>query len=331
MKWIGLLVLFVAHAALGGAAFVDFDLGLVFPQKLGGMSCDRVEKYSNEEMGYSVFYSMGEGISAEVSVFNLDRKEIGTGYKAEGVDVVFQALEVLLEKQEDDEDISKLKKRGSTVIPRKGDVQFANTVYQYSEPREDGGIAGAVTRILSCYVTAAHNNFIKVELVFDIGENTTARKVSEEMVRQMVVLIKAGHSEKELLLAACDAAIYNPADYGGKLAARHVLEKVQTMGDLAIYDAFFVWSELSQWQRPKNVELLEAAYYAGMLKVVIPQNLSEGGDCEAFIAMMEAYAAMRKHDDIKAIPQLEEWVKAPDKKALYKKLLVEFEYVLPGQ
>ena len=330
MKWIGLLVLFSAQAALGGAAFVDFDLGLIFPQKLGGMACDRVENYSNEEMGYSVFYSLGGGITAEVSVLDLGRRDIGTGYKADGVDVILQALEVQLERREKLKEIAKWKKRGSTVIPRNGDVQFANNVYQYAEPREDAGIAGTVTRILSVYVTAAHNHFIRVDLLFDIGDNTTARKITEALVPQMVTLIQAGHSEQELLLAGCDALVYNPSDYAGRLAARRILEKTQTMADLAIYDAFFVWSEQSEWERPKNFELLEAAYYAGMLKAVLPQNLSEGGDQEAFVAMLEAYAAMRKRDDIKAIPQLEEWVKAPDKKALYKKLLIEFEYVLPS-
>lgn len=312
-----------------GTAFVDFDLGVMFPQKLGGMTCDRVEKYSNQEMGYSVFYSLGDEISAEVSVFNLDRKEIGTGPKAEGIDVIFKALEVLNEKREDEGEIARFKKRGSTVMPRNGDVQFANNVYQYSEQRTVDGKLDPITRIQSVYVTAAHNNFFKVDLVFDIGKNTEARNISEGLVRQMVMLIKAGHSEQELLLAACDALIYNPSDYAGRLAARRVLEKTQTMHDLAIYDAFFVWSELSQWQKPKGAELLEAAYYAGMLKVVIPQNLPEGGDLEAFSAMLDAYKAMRTRDDIKAIEQFEEWIKAQDRKALYKKLLVEFEYVYP--
>lgn len=315
-------------AAWGDSAFVDFDSGLIFPQKLAGMTFERVEKYDSPELGYSVFYALDGGFSAEVSVFNLGREKIETGHKGDGIDVVFQGLEVLQERRKKNGEIAKLKKRGSTEIPRKGAIRFANRVYQYAEPRAVAGRTNAVTRIQSVYVTAAHNHFFKVEFLFDIGRNTEAREMAGQLVSTMIRIIQAGHSDEELLLAACDAVIGNPSGYAGRLAARHVLEKVQTMGELEIYDAFFVWSDLSRWQKPKNYELLEAAYYAGMIRAILPQKLDHGGGFEAFSAMVDAYKVMRSKDQIVPIEQLEKWAAAPDRQAAYQQQLIDFNYVL---
>ena len=119
--WIGVLAL---QGAVADTAHVDFDLGLIFPQKLGGMACEKVEKYSNEDLGYSLFYARGTEFQAEVSVLTMGRPEVAEGHEAAGVKMIFQSVEMLMKKEQDDGVIENLKKRGSLVVPKKSPLKF---------------------------------------------------------------------------------------------------------------------------------------------------------------------------------------------------------------
>ncbi|MDF7801775.1 hypothetical protein P4C99_20015 [Pontiellaceae bacterium B1224] len=328
MKWMGVVFgIWVAQAGLGNTAYVDFEHKLIFPQQLGGMACETVEKYDNEALGYSLFYSQGEALQLEVSVLNLGRAEVGNGPKADGVNVIFQGVEVMQARAEEEGAIEDLKKRGSLVVPPKSPLQFANTVYQYSEFRTVDGKAKSIPRMQSVYVTGSHNHFIKVQFRFDVAKGKEARVAAEQLVKQLVLLLIAQNSEDDLILAACDALLYNPGDYSGMAAAQRVFARAQSMGELDVYDAFFVWPQ--ETSKPENADLLVSAYFAGMLKVVIPGKLESGGAFEAFSSMLDAYSTMRTRDQITAIPRFDEWLKISDRKAIYQKLLVDFGYVAP--
>ncbi|MEI6891502.1 MAG: hypothetical protein V5783_04935 [Pontiella sp.] len=320
--WVGVLAL---HGAVADPAHVDFELGLIFPQQLGGMDCERVEKYNNEDLGYSLFYARGTAFQAEVSVLTMGRSEVANGYRADGVEMIIQGVEIFMTRAQEAGTIEKFKKRGSSVFPRKSPLQFDNQVFQYSEVREHNGVRNLVPYINSVYVSGAHNHFIKVQFRFEMVQGRDAQAMADRLIKQLVRLLIAQPSADDLILAACDAAVYNPADYSGKSAAQRVFDKSQTYGELNIYDAFFVWPQ--NYSKPKNADLLMAAYFAGMLKVVLPENLTHGGEFEAFASMVQAYENMRSRDQIAEIAEFEVWVKHPDKKRLYQKLLVDFGYV----
>jgi hypothetical protein len=321
MKWIVILLCMLGvQGVMADAAFVDFDLGLIYPQELGGMTCNRVEKYDNAGLGYTVFYKKGDNFSAEISVYTLGRESIASGHAPKETAVIFESVERNLELRQEGGAIAGLRKRGSVVVPKKGSIQFANTVFQYSTFEVAEGLTNSVPRILSTYGAGAHNNLVKVLFNFDVAESKQARPMADRLVNQLVQTIKAGHSEEELLMAACDALIYNPSDYAGRIAARQVFVKAQTMGELNVFTHLFVWPQ--DYRKPENADLLTAAYFAGMLKVVIPQKLEAGGELEGFIFMLKAYESMRARNDIESIPQLDEWMKADDKQALFDELLL---------
>ena len=321
MKWLA-VVLCVSgfQLALAESAFVDFDLGLIYPKEFGGMSFDHTEKYDNAALGYSLFYKKDGFFSAEVSVYNMDRETIDSGHKGSEISLLFEGVEAGLKKDEEDGVISGVRKRGATEIPNKGDIQFANAVFQYSEPRMVEGITQSVPRINSVYATAAHNHFFKVQFRFDVANGREATAMSRQLIEQLITTIKAGSSEEELLMAACDALINHPSDYAGRSAARQIWAKAQTMGDLNIYTHLFVWPD--GYNKPENADLLTMAYFAGMLKVVVPAGLESGGEREGFAAMLQAYSNMRTRGDIESISQLDNWVNHPDKMALFEELLL---------
>ncbi len=330
MKWMGVsLCLLGCAAAWADSAFVDFDRGLIHPAELGGMPCERVEKYNDPSLGYTVFYQRGDTFSAEVSVLTYGRDAIETGAKADGIEMVFEAVEMLQERAEESGIIGKVSKRGATVVPSKGDLRFASRVYQFNVPRVGELGTNSVPRIASVYVTGAKNAFVKIEFRFDVAEGRAARAMADQLVKQQISMLRAEPSPDELLLAACDAAVYNPADHGGRAAAQRVFARARSMGELNIYDALFVWPR--NYGKPENADLLVAAYFAGMLQVVLPAKAEAGGEYEAFAAMLTAYEAMRARDDIDSIPRLDEWLKAPDRAALYQSLLVEFGYAAAAE
>ncbi|WP_372794742.1 hypothetical protein, partial [Pontiella sp.] len=274
MRWTGVLAgLLAAQFAAADAAHVDFELGIVFPQELAGMPLDQVEKYNAAELGYSLFYSDGD-FSCEVSVFDLGRSDIPDGPSSDGLQTIIQSMELEMEKLDKQGDIDKFQKRGGPVVPKTSPLQFSNTVFKYSEPREVDGKRKMIPRYNSIYLTGSHGKFIKVQFKFDAAGNSRARGMADELVKQLVVGLVTERSEDDLLLAACDALIHNPAGYSGQMAAQRIYEKTMTMDELSIYDAFFVWPQ--DYSKPDNADLLTVAYFAGMLKVVIPQQLASG-------------------------------------------------------
>jgi hypothetical protein len=327
MKWIGVFLVVVGvQAAMGDVAFVDFELKRIFPREIAGMTCDTVEKY-NDAFGYTLFYSQGTALTLEVSVYDMGRTVVETGHQGAGVLEVLKYCETQLTKQQGHEEISKLKKRGSSVMPPKGKTQFSNLVFQYAVEQAVSGVVKPVSRIRSIYVTGAHNNFFVAELDWEVSKGKEAKAAVEALVRQMVQIIDKEPSDQELLLAACDATIGDPASYAGQVSARHVFSIAQTMGDLSVYEELFAWP--SGYRKPKNANLLMAAYFAGMLQVVVPQNLDSGGEQEAFDAMLRAYQTMRAKDQIKSITTFDEWLTVTDSDERYKKALIDCEYLAP--
>jgi hypothetical protein len=316
-----LLGVLSSHAESG---CVDFGLGLIFPKELGGIPYNRAEKYSTADMGYSIFYQQGH-FQAEISVYTFGRTTIPNGPAGDGIDLAFQSAESMLKKQEEAGIISGLRKRGSTIVPRKGPIRFANTVFQYAEPRAAEGRTNAVQRIQSVYATGAHNHFIKLDYRFDLSENKTARPMSEQMVKQLIQLIHAENDDTTLLMAACcDALVLDPAGYGGRTAAQRVLAAAKEHDGLNVYTHLFAWPD--GYRKPKTADLLVAAYFAGMLKTIVPQQLEEGGEYEGFLAMLQAYEAMRAKEQIEPLEKLDQWLETADKKTLFDQLNAEGLY-----
>ncbi len=312
----GLLALGFALTAGADPGFIDFEQNWIFPRELGGMKYRTVEKYEDASLGYSVFYrERRTSFEAEVSVCNLGYDPIPDGCKGEAIDAVLKGVGSELEWQQKNGKIKRLKKRGSAVVPKTGDLRFASVVYEY----EESGRA-ATPEILSTYLTGTHNRFIKIRFSFSKADGASAKEKETQMLAQITKMLTTPADEKELLLASCSIFLDDPASYGGRIAARYLMAKAQAMDDLNVYTSLFVWPT-GYYSKPKNANLLIAGYFAGMLQVVVPQDLPEGGEYEAFLAMLKTYDTLHKKEQIESIEKFDEWLKAPDKKALYEKLL----------
>ena len=319
-----------AWGARGGAAFVDPEAKWIFPNRIDAFSFVGAEKYREAISGYSLFYSNAVPASLEISVCTLDVAEIPDGWEGKAIDRAFQIEEATLALQERRNAIFSLKKPNASILPPKASVRFAVKRYAYSEFREgDGDKPTPVIRLLC--VTGRSGRFVR--LVFSYAEKDEAnlRAVLKATIARMAEIVSGPADDDSLVLAACEVQLRDPMSSGGKMAARIVLERAEKESDrLGFYPDLFAWPK-DRWRKPDNADLLVIAYTAGVLKTILPEGKSEGGEFEGFLAMLDAYGIMRAKDQIQAIPKLDEWRKAPDKKALFEKLLTVEEESAPEE
>ena len=319
MRRVGLCLMMVFGVAWSvGAkpAFLDYELQWIFPQKLGGLDFKKVEKYDEKRFGYSVFYQRDEAFKAEVSVYNLGFSTIPDGYKDPLIAERVQVLENQLKLKQKQEKIFAFKKKGKGVVPKKGSIQFSMAAFQYL-PAKDS----KTKEVQMIYVVARRNNFVKLLFTFDPTQGKKAKMAADQMVAQLIKIMQAPPpDEQTLLLASCEVFLNNPSDYSGRTAAQYFIKKAQDLDNINIYTHLFIWSDM--YPKPPNTDLLVAAYFAGMIQVVVPQKLESGGEVEAFTAMLNTYKFLRAKDQILVMPKLDEWAATPDKKALFKKLLI---------
>jgi hypothetical protein len=307
-----------AVGVIAKAGYVDFKRYWAFPDKLGGVPFEKVEKYDRESFGYSVFYRDGDQLGATVTIYDMGHADIPDGCKGEGVETVLESVDRALTLRVKKGEIGNLKKRGRTVVPKNGRLQYASVMYQYADASITNGIN---LKLHAAYVTGWTGKYLKLEFAFGVEQRDRARSMADAMIGQLTQLVQKELDEDELAMAACSAFLLDPNGYGGRTAAGKIQGVVQSMGDLNIYTHLFAWPE--DHGKPRNADLLVMAYFAGMLEVVLPAGLENGGECEGFIAMLETYRKLRGQQQIEEIPDLEKWLAVEDKRVLFDELLVD--------
>jgi len=296
------------------SAYVDYELGWIFPQKLAGLEYAATEKYANPDLGYSIRYRLDTGFEAEISVYTLGRGPIATGHTGPDIPMVIESVESDLRLRQQKQQIAGYRVRGKTVVPQQGDVRFASTMFHFTE-----GLTNGVQKLRAAYATGARDRFVKLDFTFNLVDGARAREMAQEMVLQLIGIIKSEPDDKEILLASCEAVLNDPSGFGGRLAAQHVAAQKEVLKNLNVYPWLFAWPD--DYSKPANADLLVMAYFAGMLCKILPQGLQEGGEAEGFSAMLDAYKFMLEKGQIENIPQLDQWLEDAHRPALFQKLI----------
>lgn len=195
-------------------------------------------------------------------------------------------------------------------------LRFATVVSSYKDLE-----LADTEKLQATYVTAIEDQLIKLQLTFNRSERMKAQEAANKMMAQLTEIVRTQPAGNEILMASCSVFLNDPASYAGVTSANYLMDKASAMGNLNVYSHLFVWPT-SYWSKPKNANLLIAAYFAGMLQVVVPQQLDEGGEFEAFVALLETYDKLRAKEQIDEITEIAEWAKHADKRALFDELLV---------
>jgi len=309
------------------AAFFDDEYQWIYPQKLGGMDFIKLEKYREKAFGYKVFYKKDDTFYANISVYDMGYNKIPSGWTNEVVLKCVDSVRVELNRRVKQEQIKDLKEVGPVFVPKNGKRKFALTSFYYKMNEEEIEKQKRYFRLI--YLVGIKNKFFKVDFFFDYLRRKEAKKASEQMVSQLLHMMDFKPNDMQILQASYEALMYDPAGYGGKKAANYFFNKANPMLGLNIYTFLFVWEKSGS--APANAPLIMAGYFAGMLKEILPKKLEEGGELAAFTTMLKVYKIMREKNEITAIPQLDRWVAASDKKALLIKLLAEQKLILPGE
>jgi len=328
--WVGLLFCFFLTAfaeekampALDEkkTAFVDYDLQLAFPQKLGGLDFVKVEKYKMKERGYSLFYKKGSSFLIEVSIYNMGHNSIPDGCDGDLFKERFRGVENELDRMLKQEKILDLKKKGQTVITSKNSVPFLTTMFQY---KWNTNAVNQKIEMKAICVTGKKNNFIKTTFTFDFSQRSSAKKILAKTLDQLAEMLTKKMDDQAIFFASYEALFCDPASYAGRVAGQYMLQKVQTMDNINIYTHILVWRKMSS--PPENSNLLLAGYFAGIFKAMMQKKSEEQIDISAFESMLDLYQIMRAKKEIESIEKLDKWSAVPDKKALFKRLLIKEE------
>lgn len=314
LAWVGFLSMTLA--AVAEPAFIDFERSWILPQEFGGLKYEVSEKYEEADFGYRVLYRDGESFEAEITIYDLGYDSIPNGGTGEEIDAVLKGVEEALQLREKHGEIIHVRKLRTSVTPKGEMLQFSMVISLYKEVETE-----EVNKLQALYVTGVQNQFIRLQFIFDQKEKTKALERVSQMVSELTNMVKTKPSDDELLLASCSVFLNDPYSFGGLASAQYLMAKANEKGNLSVYTHLFVWPT-GYWSKPKNADLLIAGYFAGMLQVVIPQQLDEGGDFEAFLAMLKTYETLRAKELIDEIPKIGEWAKNSDKRALYDQLLI---------
>jgi hypothetical protein len=311
------IILLLTFSALSSVlsstpSMIDFERQWRFPRELSGFKFLGAEKYKNEDQGYSLYYGTAEeGPVLEVSVLNQGFETIPDGCKSSEIKTFLQNAESELKWKVDQKQLKNLSRLKDIVAPPKNKISFRCARFEYTEadtPSE------SLHKVVG--VTGNQNQFVAFRYL-TTNEVLTAITQTSSALSQML----AEQPEKDqILLDACALFLESPSSFPGLLSAQYLMGQAQNMDNLNVYPQFFVWPK-SYYAKPRNADLLVAAYFAGVLQVVVPAHLDEGGEFEGFIAMLNTYEKLRKVDQIQSIEELDKWLKTSDKKALFQEVI----------
>ena len=319
MKKIGLLlfITFLGMAVTTNAtpSMVDFERQWIFPKELAGFKFLGAEKYQDADRGYNLYFGSEEkGAVLELSVFDQGLKSIPEGCKSNEIKTLLKTSE--------DELIWKKNQKKLKCVKRQKDFIFPRTAPSFCCAHFEYAMINQPTQTVHKVVgaTGSKNQFMVFRYVFDETGKDDLRVKIPQISTTLSKILSEKPDEDNLLLSACGIFLESPSSFPGIFSAQYLMGHAQNMDNLNVYPQFFVWPK-SYYAKPRNADLLIAAYFAGVLQVVIPAHLDEGGEFEGFIAMLNTYKKLRQADQIKSIETLDQWIEEADKKALFEKVI----------
>jgi len=307
LSFLGLPILSQATPSM-----IDFEHQWCFPHELSGFKFLGAEKYKDVDQGYTLYYGTAEeGSVLEVSVLNQGLDAIPDGCKSTEIETFLKSEEKKLKWKADQKQLTHFSRLKDVVAPPKKPIAFRCACFEYTE-------AETPTEFMHKVVgaTGNQNHFVVFRYITTNEVLTTTTEISSALGEML-----SEHPDKDqVLLDACSIFLESPSSFPGIISAQYLMGQAQNMDNLNVYPQFFVWPK-SYYEKPRNADLLIAAYFAGVLQVVIPAHLDEGGEYEGFIAMLNTYEKLRQTDQIKSIEELDKWLKTSDKKALFEEVI----------
>jgi len=297
---------------------IDFERQWIFPRELSGFKFLGAEKYQDTDRGYSLYYGTAkEGAVLEIAVFNQGLGAIPDGHESSEIKTLLKVEEDELKWKRDQKQLKKLFRSKDIISPKKNPVAFRCARFEYRKKEQPDELIHKVVG-----ATGNKNQFVVFRYLFNESEKTNATIVIDQVPATLSEMLSEKPDQDRILLDACSLFLESPSSFPGLLSAQYLMAQAQNMDNLNVYPQFFVWPK-SYYAKPRNADLLIAAYFAGVLQVVVPAHLEEGGEFEGFVAMLNTYEKLRQTDQIKSIKKLDEWLKTSDKKTLFEKVIAQ--------
>lgn len=173
------------------APYVEPATGLVFPAALGPLDRGEAHRFEQAGLGVGIRYS-GKTVKADVYVYDLGEKELGTGGDSDAVRRHFQRAQ---------KDIAAAAEQGYYRGVRRtvedqalletgaGKLAMQHARFEYVETGKAGGGAER-DRVSHLLVTAYKDNFLKVRFTFDASEKESGEEALKAFLADLGRIVK---------------------------------------------------------------------------------------------------------------------------------------------
>ncbi|HUS45606.1 MAG TPA: hypothetical protein VM219_06195 [Phycisphaerae bacterium] len=167
--------------------YVEPETGIVFPQRLGVLVLQGVQKYEEAGLGISVAYDCSDPIRVVVDIYIYDfgRKDIGTGVESEAVKQHFGEVQGHLHAMEERGRYKTVKKLSEeSVSVQVGDKPLAllHAIFEYTNVPAPGSDAPERPVKSHILLTGFKDRFLKVRFTYPQAKKADGDKVFAEFL-----------------------------------------------------------------------------------------------------------------------------------------------------
>jgi hypothetical protein len=174
-----LLLVCLASGAVAGEpsaiAFSDPKTGIALPAKLGPLTYRGVKHYEQSALGVSVRYEGEPLVKADIFIYDLGKKNLGTGLKSPAVQPHFRQVKwdiYTAEKMGSYTSLSLVSEREIALQTPQGEIPALGAVFTYRQAEGPGSVYTGM-RVSHLVLTAYRDSFLKIR--FTYPENDKAR------------------------------------------------------------------------------------------------------------------------------------------------------------
>ena len=174
------------------APFREPRTGMVFPAKLGPLEFSGSKKYDQPELGVSVGYHGGALIKADIFIYDLGQKNLGTGLGSPAVTAQFQQAKgdiFALEKRGNYQSVTVLSEQPTAFSTPGGKLAILAAGFKYSQTAGPG-VAFTGPRISHLLLTAYKGLFVKVRFTYPETDKAQGDQALSQFLAALGKLLK---------------------------------------------------------------------------------------------------------------------------------------------
>lgn len=180
--------------------YVEPQSGMIFPERLGTLKRDEVQKYDKPELGVRIRYSGPASLKTDVYLYTAGLKDLGTGTGAAGVLSNFKESQdaiLQMEKRGDYRSVTKISEKPVSFVTPSGKLPALSACYEYVQSN-DVAAGNTGKRVSYLIVTAYHGLLFKIRFTFMETDRSAGEKAMKAFLSDCGKLMRLEPTTKKI-------------------------------------------------------------------------------------------------------------------------------------